>query len=180
MGELQRIRALVQLLTDELALPPVAQDCAAHMGIPRQDLLPVAMPSTSREALIVAIRRYAKMRRKRGHYLQANVFADPAWDILLDLFAASLEEKRVSVSSACIAADVPPTTALRWLTVLEKARMVERLSDPQDRRRTFVRITPAAAEGVAAWFGALLERWEAVTLPCASPDRRSLLVTDRI
>ena len=84
------------------------------------------------------------------------------------------------MSSACIAAGALPTTALRWLTVLEKARMVERLSDPQDRRRTFVRITPAAAEGVATWFDVLLERWEAVTLPCAGPDRRSRLVTDRI
>ena len=43
-----------------------------------------------------------------------GLFADPAWDIMLDLFAARIEGKDITVSSAGIAACVPPTTALRW------------------------------------------------------------------
>lgn len=59
------------------------------------------------------VRDIIRQRRAREQDLPANLFADPAWDILLDLTAARIEQKRVSVSSLCIAAAVPSTTALR-------------------------------------------------------------------
>ena len=37
------------------------------------------------------------------------------------LMAARLEQQRVEVSSLCIAAAVPPTTALRWIKALSDA-----------------------------------------------------------
>ena len=130
MAQLHRARALVQMLADELELPSGMASRVLLAAPLHQDLLPNEPDPKSEGALAVVVRRYAKLRRKRIHYLHADVFADPAWDIMLDLFAASLEGKTVSVSSACIAADVPSTTALRWLSVLERERMIERVSDP--------------------------------------------------
>ena len=52
-----------------------------------------------------------------GHFYE-SIFADPAWDMLLDLMEAEIEQPRVAVSSLCIAAAVPATTALRWLKTL--------------------------------------------------------------
>ncbi|MBU3991175.1 MAG: winged helix DNA-binding protein [Alphaproteobacteria bacterium] len=63
---------------------------------------------------------------------------------MLDLFSSHLRGKNVSVTSACLAANVPASTALRWMNVLEEAELIERVNDPSDGRRTFVQVTPNA------------------------------------
>ncbi len=84
------------------------------------------------------VRGIIKQRRMRDNYFESALFADPAWDILLDLMAARLSGQTVSVSSLCIAAAVPATTALRWITSMTKNGMLERKSDPMDARRVFM------------------------------------------
>ena len=80
---------------------------------------------------------------------------DPAWDMLLDLFAAELEGAEVSVSSLCIAAAVAPTTALRWVGRLTDAGLFERRPDPQDRRRAFMGLSARGSAAMGAYFRAL-------------------------
>ena len=80
-----------------------------------------------------------------------GIFADPAWDIMLDLFAADLEQRRVSVSSACLAAAVPPTTALRWLKKLEEEQLIQRSIDPLDRRRVYLSLRTEVKEKLDGW-----------------------------
>ncbi len=80
-----------------------------------------------------------------------GLFADPAWDILLDLFVADADGRRISVSSACGSAGVPRTTALRWLTMLEEQGLIDRREDAEDARRCFVEITASARQAVAEW-----------------------------
>jgi hypothetical protein len=58
---------------------------------------------------------YRKRRLRGMMFESAYLFADPAWDILIDLFIASEEDQRISVSSACIGSAVPTTTALRYI-----------------------------------------------------------------
>ncbi len=84
------------------------------------------------------VRSIIKQRRMRDNFFESALFADPAWDILLDLMAARLSGQTVSVSSLCIAAAVPATTALRWITSMTKNGMLERKSDPMDARRVFM------------------------------------------
>lgn len=91
-------------------------------------------------------------RRLRSRFLPDDLFADPAWDILLDLLRAELAQHRVSVSSLCIAAAVPPTTGLRWLSTLVERGLVCRRADPRDARRIFVELSPGASAALRCYF----------------------------
>jgi hypothetical protein len=100
---------------------------------------------------LLLIRAVVRARRLRDEHFPDDLFADPAWDILLDLMAARLERKQVTVSSLCIAAAVPPTTALRWISVLTERGMVVRVADSADRRRAFVELSDATARALLTW-----------------------------
>lgn len=91
-------------------------------------------------ALTLARVLYAE-RRRRDRTFPCDIFGEPSWDILLDLFIATGEGRRVPTTSACIGAHVPPTTALRWLRLLEGHGLIEREEDERDGRRTFVRLS---------------------------------------
>ncbi|NYT42444.1 hypothetical protein HZY97_16850 [Sphingomonas sp. R-74633] len=101
------------------------------------------------------IRAVIRARRLRNQFFADELFADPAWDMLLDLFAAGLEKRRVSVSSLCIAAAVPPTTALRWIGTMHDAGLFGREADPGDRRRAYIVLSEKALHGMRAYIGAL-------------------------
>jgi hypothetical protein len=104
------------------------------------------------------VRQIIRQRRMRDIFFNAELFADPAWDMLLDLTAARVEHVRVSVSSLCIAAAVPPTTALRWINQMVEAGLFERVEDDTDRRRVFIGLSDHAANAMAAYFAALEEK----------------------
>ena len=62
--------------------------------------------------------------------------------MLLDLMHARLNNKQISVSSLCIAARVPATTALRRIGDLVAAGLAARVKDVTDGRRVFIELTP--------------------------------------
>ena len=101
------------------------------------------------------VRALIRARRMRDQYLPSDLFADPAWDMVLDLLAAQLAGQRVSVSSLCIAAAVPPTTALRWIRQLSDRAIFARIDDPADGRRVFIELTEAATQAVLSWASAI-------------------------
>ena len=86
--------------------------------------------------------RMMKARRARDEFFVSGLFSDPAWEILLDLFAAEFAQRRISVTSLGLAADVPSTTAQRWINALAEKGMVRRRQDPLDARRIFVELHP--------------------------------------
>lgn len=98
------------------------------------------------------MRQIIRQRQMRAKFLDPELFADPAWDMLLDLTAARAEHLRVSVTSLCIASGVPPTTALRWIGVLSEAGLVKRVEDESDRRRAFIALSDKAADDMARFF----------------------------
>ncbi len=104
-----------------------------------------------------AVRRMLRQRRMREQYFPADLFADPAWDMLLDLYAARLERQPVSVSSLCIAAAVPATTALRWIKTMTDAGLFLREDDPHDGRRIFIALAEGASDALGRYFEALDE-----------------------
>lgn len=99
------------------------------------------------------VRTHIRHRRLREEYFGPDIFADPAWDMMLDLYAARLERLRVSVSSLCIAAAVPATTALRWIKTLTDSGLFERREDPHDGRRIFVALSDEATHAMHRYFG---------------------------
>ena len=99
----------------------------------------------SGEVSAALIRSILRARRHRGVYFDERLFADPAWDMMLDLLAARLECRPVSVSSLCVASGVPQTTALRWIGVLVDRDIIVRRQDPADGRRVLVGLSDGAA-----------------------------------
>ncbi|PZU44993.1 MAG: hypothetical protein DI568_14550 [Sphingomonas sp.] len=104
------------------------------------------------------IRAHIKARRNRERFFAAELLADPVWDILLDLSAARLEERPVSVSSLCIAAAVPTTTALRTIRTMVDRGMLVRRSDPTDARRSFIAMTAHSAKAMEGCLEAVLNQ----------------------
>jgi hypothetical protein len=102
--------------------------------------------------LALARKAYALRRKRTAIFGNPDLFGEPAWDILLDLFIAHGEGKPVSVSSACIGSAAPATTGLRWLGVLADEGLVVRENDPEDHRRVLVRLTPAGRAGMERFF----------------------------
>lgn len=107
---------------------------------------------------VLARNLYAARRRRGAIFDNPELFGEPAWDILLDLYIAHVEGKDVSVSSACIGSAAPPTTGLRWLGVLADENLVCREHDPADQRRILVRLTAQGLEAMDRYFAAAAGR----------------------
>lgn len=98
------------------------------------------------------VRRIIAARQARAKFFDGELFADPAWDMLLDLTAAHAEHSRVSVTSLCIAAAVPATTALRWIKQLVDSGVFVRVADAGDRRRAFIALSDQSTSAMARYF----------------------------
>lgn len=139
-------------LSDEVSR--IAATLARLSSGPTQQSRPVApqpeeeVPEVSAETVRAVIRA----RRLRERYFSAELFADPAWDMLLDLLQAEIAQLRVPVSSLCIAASVPSTTALRWLKTMTQQGIFMRRADPHDGRRIFVELSPEASIAMRRYF----------------------------
>lgn len=96
-----------------------------------------------------------RARRMRAHFFDADLFADPAWDMMLELFHAELTHRRVTVSTLAASAAVPATTALRWIDNLVKHDICARRDDPMDGRRVYVELTPGANDALRRYFAKL-------------------------
>jgi hypothetical protein len=105
----------------------------------------------------------------RTSFFPGGLFADPAWDMLLDLMHARLNGKRISVSSLCIAARVPATTALRRIGDLVSTGLAIRMRDETDGRRVFIELTE---DGYARMASYLEQVRLAVNRPPAEPRRK--------
>lgn len=134
-----------------------AEGARAHHGAPGEALAgkfgssgPVAALPDPR-----MVRRIIANRQARARFFDPELFGEPAWDMLLDLTAAEGEGKRVSVTSLCIAAGVPATTALRWIAQMVDCGLFVRMPDPGDRRRAFIGLSDNARAAMAAYFASL-------------------------
>lgn len=126
-----------------------------HSDRAKDRRLRFALPPIALDLPPRAVRDVIRARRMRDRFLGEGLFEDPAWDMLLDLFAARLERRRVSVSSLCIAAAVAPTTALRWIAKLTARGMLVRSPDDEDRRRSHIALSDESAAAMQRYVHAL-------------------------
>lgn len=90
-------------------------------------------------------------RRARDRYLPAALFAEPAWDMLLELYSADVEGREVPTTSLCIASTAASTTALRYIEMLERTGLIERRPSPRDNRVTLIRLSAQGRTSMAAY-----------------------------
>ncbi|MFN3456909.1 MAG: MarR family transcriptional regulator [Novosphingobium sp.] len=156
----QRLEALSGTAADtgRVEASAFAFDATGERDPATKRLIRGARPSLPDPRLV---RRIIRQRQLRARFFEGDLFADPAWDMLLDLTAARSEHKRVSVTSLCIASGVPPTTALRWISQMTDAGLLCRAEDATDRRRAFIALSDKAADNMAHYFAEI----EAAALP---------------
>ncbi|WBH16126.1 MarR family winged helix-turn-helix transcriptional regulator [Sphingomonas radiodurans] len=144
---LAHLNAEVARITNVLASLSTHDDRAKPNVADRT--LGFAAESDGRPAVAPAeIRHIVRARRMRDRHFGEGMFEDPAWDMMLDLYAAHLERAQVSVSSLCIAAAMAPTTALRWIARLTEAGLFEHRPDPFDRRRAFMSLSESGLDAM--------------------------------
>ena len=136
--EVSRIAATLARLSTGPAQPVRIQEAPPSKDVP--------------EVSVDTVRAVIRARRLRARFFAEDLFADPAWDMLLDLLQAEIAQLRVPVSSLCIAAAVPATTALRWLKTMTDKGIFLRRADPHDGRRVFVELSPAASQAMRRYF----------------------------
>lgn len=98
------------------------------------------------------VRAVQAARLRRAALFDSSLFSDPAWDILLELYALHVEQRRASVSSVYAASSVPASTALRWVAKLEHDGLVTRSEDPTDARRSWIDLTADGRERMRRFF----------------------------
>jgi hypothetical protein len=148
--------AMLQQLTEDVnRIAAILSSLTEEEAIALGGTKPAAVRAEEASLDAPAVRAIIRARRMRDQYFRGAIFADPAWDMLLDLMAARLEDKRVAVSSLCIAAAVPATTALRWIKLLTDRGLFVRSADPQDGRRVYIELSDEAARALAAYLHAV-------------------------
>ena len=123
---------------------------------------PTSALDYSDQALASVAARLYRSRRRRARHFDAEMFAEPAWDMLLDLFIAKVRGKQMRTLSLCIASEVPETTALRWIGVLERHGLVARHLAEHDHRLRLIALT---TKGYRVMRQYLIEGIEASDLP---------------
>ncbi|SFP69826.1 winged helix DNA-binding protein [Sphingomonas rubra] len=108
--------------------------------------------------LVTAAREEVRRRTDRRLVLGPELLAEPAWDMLLDLYLAQVAGRHVAVSSLCIASGVPTTTALRWIRMLERDGLLVRERDRDDGRRSFIKLSAPAREKVELLMRRMIDR----------------------
>jgi DNA-binding MarR family transcriptional regulator len=144
----RQLAARARALAEELI--GAADQLAGHLLASRNmQVIPSALCTDLH--VVTQVEHYLRARRRRESLFPTDLFADPAWDILLELFVAEKKGVGVSISSACIASAVPPTTALRWIARLEELGLVIRRADARDARRSWLRLSRDASATVTQW-----------------------------
>jgi len=100
------------------------------------------------------------VRRGRETVFGPNLFSEPAWDALLELYAAKLGRRSMSLDDVAKALDIPESTMARWIDVLTDRQLVETESDPIEPSRLWLRLT---SEGEAK-MKQLADHWGAAFL----------------
>ena len=115
-------------------------------------------PADTRSEDAAYIRALVAVRRRRMDRLSIPHMGEPAWDILLDIYACQLDGIRLPTTAVGIMAGIPAATAQRWITRLTQHGMLVRTADAGDRRRTYISLTPRAWGAMRAWHGDVRER----------------------
>jgi CheY-like chemotaxis protein len=159
------------MLTKPLDLPKLVQavksaQLAHKLRVRPQTLAAATDGDTERKAEAAnptarkraALKDLKAMRRLRAQYFPSDLFSDPCWEMLLDLYDAFLADAEVTVTSLGVASGVPATTALRRMDTLQGHGLIVRAEDKDDKRRTIIKLTDPGLAAVEKFFETYLAR----------------------
>lgn len=112
----------------------------------------------SRALLIEAACKERMRRRRRAKVLPKDMFGEPAWDILLQLYAEQ-QGGRLKIARLTSDLELPATTVLRWLNYLEDRQLIRREDHPTDQRSVIIELTTEAIQAIDTYF------FDALALP---------------
>ena len=119
---------------------------------------PSAMGSGPDDVPEEVVHAIVRAWRERGDYLPSELFSDPAWEMLLELFHAEIRHRRVSMSEICRGPAASTSTAMRWLKALESHGLVLRRADSDDVESESVELTPAGSAALRSYFCEVVQR----------------------
>ncbi len=143
--------------TPVVLAPEDAAQAARLLSLLRSHLAPTVGRVTRVDERAELAKEIHDARRARDRLFPSEMFADPAWDILLILYWSNHAEQRMTITNVCAAAAVPPTTALRWIESLCGAGLVRKARHPTDARVRWLDLTPDANEKLDQYFDDLLD-----------------------
>lgn len=116
-----------------------------------------AIVESDSEAQLTALaKRLVSQRKARRDFFPADLFHEPAWEMMMALFIARDEAQAMNIKTLVACADAPVTTAQRWLEYLAKLGMVTRTIDPLDRRRMEVQLSDKGRESMTLYLRSLV------------------------
>jgi DNA-binding MarR family transcriptional regulator len=65
-------------------------------------------------------------RARRREHLRSEILTEPAWDLLLELYAYDLVGRHPAVAELTDRINVPSSTSLRWIKMLEAEDLLRR------------------------------------------------------
>nr|NUR38391.1 hypothetical protein [Sphingomonas sp.] len=104
-------------------------------------------PASSAQAQIASV---LELRRARAEVFGGDLFADPAWDILLQLYAASLGGRALRLSD--LAAATPRSTVARWIALLEERALIACELDGFNAGELRIELAPVGEAKMSALF----------------------------
>ena len=96
-------------------------------------------------------RRLLAQRAARLDHFPAELFHEPAWDMLLALYVASEERQTMNVKTLVATTNAPVTTSQRWIDHLHKLKLIDRIVDPMDRRRVEISLSDSGHRAVIGY-----------------------------
>jgi CheY-like chemotaxis protein/predicted transcriptional regulator len=150
---------LLKPVDREKLLTSIRADKSGPAPASRRRLQPSAVDSLQDDKIKVEVLEMLReMRRVRSKYLPEELFSDPCWDVLLDLYEARLSSTQVSVTALGATSGVPMSTALRRIGELQQHGLVERVGDSEDKRRSIVSLTRQGLQALDNFFDAYAGR----------------------
>jgi hypothetical protein len=132
------------------ALDEAASELRRHARGRPEPAWPPLPPPPGEPPTAAQVRALIGARRLRLAYLP-DLQGDHGFAMLLELYAAHLEGRRISQTRLGSLAGAPQATAIRIVHALLEAGLIDRSDDPADRRLILLALTPDAAERMEAY-----------------------------
>lgn len=107
------------------------------------------------DAIVGELRGFKNLSAAIAMALELPSSLRPEVSLLLELFESERKGKRLTVSMLGLLDGIAPTTALRYLELLENNRAIMRIPHETDNRMRYVELTPEAKKALEDAFAAV-------------------------